>query len=364
MNRKLPPNLYARQYRTRGGYRQTIYYIRFIDWKGIRRFFPAGESLLSAKVELDRLKALNRSRHDFDADKRSPALSLFPWADRYLKANSRNSKTLERYTFACNRLKAGLGDVPLADISHGRLLEYRQERRESVTDATINREMQSLRSILRMAYHDGALPKLPKIPFEQEFNERSRVATDIEYRKILAELGPDDRDFAEIVREMGFRPAEVLEVTPADLRPNKTVDMERIRKKRGIKRTLPLSPRAWSILSRRAKDKGPTDRLFPFSRHQARTAFDRACKKLGIQGLWLYDLKATFYTEKLRQGWPEKVIQQFTGHRSQAAARRYARPTEEHLRDFMQPKRRQTDPKSHHGDTKHLRVVKRRDATG
>ncbi|HEY2989980.1 MAG TPA: tyrosine-type recombinase/integrase, partial [Candidatus Binatia bacterium] len=162
----------------------------------------------------------------------------------------------------------------------------------------------------------------------------------------LKELSVDERDFTEMIREMGFRLKDIAAITPADvIFESRAIDMRRIRSKRGHKRPLPLSPRAWSILSRRARGKGKTARLFPFTRSHVRHAFQRACARLGIRDLWLYDLKSTFVTEKFREGWPEKIIQEFTGNKTPGTFRRYQRPTDDDLRRFIGAKRRRSGNK-------------------
>lgn len=54
-----------------------------------------------------------------------------------------------------------------------------------------------------------------------------------------------------------------------------------------------------------------------------------------LQRLWAHDLRATFVTEKERQGWPRKLIREFSGHRSEIIFNRYSRPTLDDLRAFI-----------------------------
>jgi len=337
-NRKLPPNLYQRQYKTRGGYKRTLYHAQFTDWTHKRRFFPLGDDYAEALDRYHELMGQNRRKHDFDAVTVAPPLALFTWIDKLLAIKA-GKPIAERHAHSAKRLKAFFGDCALTDIMNSRMLEYRAQRKASV--ATVNRELALLRSIFNLAKADNAIGAIPAIPFEEEHNERVRTASDIEYRKILRALKPDDRDFAEIIREMGFRPKDIHAITPADIDfANEAINMKRIRSKFGHKRPLPLSARAWAILSRRSNGLDPHALLFPFSRHRIRTAFMRTAKALGINDLWLYDLKATFATEKQRLGWPDKIIMEFLGHKTAKAFSRYTRPTIEDLRAFIRPPKR------------------------
>lgn len=336
MNAKRPPNLYQRQYLTRGRYKRTLYYARFYDWKHVRRVFPLGPDFNEAKDRLAEYLRLNRQRHDFDKPDKPDTLAA--WIDKLI-ALKQGSPIAERHGYSAKRLKAFFKDRRLGEVTHAAMLEYRRQRKAVASVATINRELALLKSVLILAKHEGALPELPVIPFEEEHNDRVRTASDIEYRRVLKMLRQGDRDFAEIIREMGFRPKDVHAITPADLdMRNKAIDMGRIRSKHGHKRPLPLSPRAWAILSRRARTKTPHELLFPFTRHRIRTAWKRACDRLGIRDLWLYDLRATFVTAKLREGWPVKFVREFSGHRTNTIER-YVRPTMEDLKAFIAPDR-------------------------
>lgn len=344
MNRKLPPNLYQRQYRTRGGYKRTLYHAQFTDWTHKRRFFPLGDDYAQALDRYHELMRQNRRKHDFDTVIVAPSLALFTWIDKILAIREGRPVT-ERHGYSIKHLKRLFPENPLlTDLTNGRMLLYRTKRRtEGAAIATINREVDVLKIALLQAKADGAIEKVPEIPREKENNERVRTASDIEYKRVLRALKPDDRDFAEMIREMGFRPKDIHAITPADIDfPNQAIRMDRIRSKFGHKRPLPLSARAWAILSRRSKGLDKHALLFPFSRHRIRTAFDRAAKGVGITDLWLYDLKATFCTEKLRDRWPREVIMEFTGHKTESAFRRYVRPTAEDLRAYIRPQKGRT----------------------
>lgn len=337
-NRKLPPNLYERKYTTRGGYKRSLFYPRFKSWDGKRRTFPGIEDFKDACRELARLKDLDRQHHDFDKRETAEptALTLFGWLDRVLALKA-HKPVGERHRYSAAHLKGFFADEPPEQITNLKMLEYRGHRtREGASVATVNRELELMKLTLNIIKADGKLQAAPDVPMEKEHNERLRIATDIEYRRILAKLNPDNRDFCIIIREMGFRFKDIFRITPADLDfENRGIHMERIRSKHGRKRSLPASPNVWGILSRRAEGKQSNQRLFQFTRGQATKAFERACAQLKIHGLWLYDLKATFISEKLREGWSHKTIQEFTGHRSLAAFGRYDRPSDDDLRKFI-----------------------------
>lgn len=333
MNRRLPPNLYERKYMTKGGYVRTLWYPRFKDWRGKRRTFSGIPDFNRAKAELARLMALNDKGHDFDAPKPKHQ-RLDASIDTFLELKSAK-KSIARDRQTAVRLKTFFGNCQIHDIGTSRMLSYRKSR-AGLTIATVNRELAFLRSILRLAHQDGALETLPHIPIEAEHNDRVRTASDQEYMAILKKLEPEIRDVVEVLWETGFRLGEVLKLAPIDLyEREKAIHIRRVREKGGLMSMLPMSARAWTILSMRAKGKAATAKLFEPTRYMVRWHFRAACMKLGITELWVHDLRATFATKKERQGWPRKSIREFTGHRTDYAFNRYSRPTIDDLRRFI-----------------------------
>ena len=332
---KLPPGLSARTYTTQGGYKRTLYIVRLTDRFGRRHKFSVGPDLEFAKEEARRLQLLRAKGHDFTA----PALpepKLFPWADHWLVLNA-EKKSRDKDRRSVKRLKEFFMEDPqLEEIVSSRTKAYRNHRRGQVGDSTINRELACLRSILLLAHKDGVLARMPAIVFEVEYNQRERTATEEEYQSILTKLSGESRDVVEVLWEMGFRVSEVLEIQVGDLDlAQGVIDMARLRKKRGIRTQVPLSPRALEILSEKAKGKKTDQAVFRVDRDFTTRRFQRACQDLGITGLWLHDLRASFVTRKMREGRDRELIKMFTGHRTDHAFRRYSRPTLEDLKQVV-----------------------------
>lgn len=69
MRTRLPRFVYRQRYKVRGGYVRTLYYVRFVDWKGKKRVFPAGDSIRLVMEIRDDLLKKNLRKYDFDSDK-------------------------------------------------------------------------------------------------------------------------------------------------------------------------------------------------------------------------------------------------------------------------------------------------------
>ena len=114
--------------------------------------------------------------------------------------------------------------------------------------------------------------------------------------------------------------------------------------KTGEGRLIPISPRLKAMLKRMLEREKVgkvvelTERVFlfkrkPFARFDR--AFKTACKKVGIQGLWGHDLRASFATRKISEGFDRDWVKMITGHRTDHVFRRYNRPSPEALRSVV-----------------------------
>lgn len=54
-----------------------------------------------------------------------------------------------------------------------------------------------------------------------------------------------------------------------------------------------------------------------------KTAWNAACKRARLEGLWFHDIRHTFVTRKVREGWDYKRIMAITGHRAFEVFQRY-----------------------------------------
>ena len=66
-----------------------------------------------------------------------------------------------------------------------------------------------------------------------------------------------------------------------------------------------------------------------------KTAFNAACRRAGLQGVWFHDLRHTFVTRKVREGWDYKRIMAITGHKTFAVFQRYNNPSEDDIKEVV-----------------------------
>lgn len=111
------------------------------------------------------------------------------------------------------------------------------------------------------------------------------------------------------------------------------------------KRPIPISPILRETLEeiRREQREGkvaPIDsRVFtwggrPISEGWKR-AWTTACQKAGLENLCFHDLRHTFVTRKVKEGWDYKRLMAITGHKTFAVFQKYNNPTEEDLKEVV-----------------------------
>jgi integrase len=63
-----------------------------------------------------------------------------------------------------------------------------------------------------------------------------------------------------------------------------------------------------------------------------RSMWERACKRAGIEGLWIHDLRRSFVSNATSRGVPAKVVMRMSGHTTEAVFRRYNIATDEDMK--------------------------------
>src|SRR3990167_3601566 len=196
MRRKLPRFVYRQTYKIKGGYVRTLYYVRFKDWKGKKRVFPAGDEPELVKGIRDELLKKNYSRYDFDQPERV-GLTFAQWADKFLTL-MREKKSVSRMRQHCGHLASFFGPLLLTEIKKTKILEYQALRLAApviryrkatghiVQVSTVNRELACLRQMLNIAAEDGLIEAVPTIKLDSEkHRRRERTLDDVEWRALL-----------------------------------------------------------------------------------------------------------------------------------------------------------------------------------
>lgn len=155
--KRIEKHLYERRYQTTTGEWSRTYYIRLKDWKGVRRVWPAGNNLKTARAKRAEYEHRTAIKEDFDKDK-AQGMTFARWTDIYLDKYAAEKRSWKRDALSCRNLKDFFGSLLLPQITRRHVEEYKQIRRESTTnraaprsEASINRELACLKHLPKLA---------------------------------------------------------------------------------------------------------------------------------------------------------------------------------------------------------------------
>jgi integrase len=298
-----------------------------------------------------------------DQRKAAPGgLTLAQAAERYLAAKARK-RSLFRDRAFLEHFKAEFGvNTPLSEITASRISEYRDRRLGATTTrykdaegqpralsaATINRPLQVLRSLLRLARDEWeALPKVPRIRFEKEPQGRIRwLEPDEEHRLLAAcetSTRPDLHKIATVALETGLRKGEVMGLTwervdfsrgVIRLEHTKSGRRREVPMRQAVYDTLaPLRALAAEVLpTEEEADRrtGPRGRVWP---HRfPRRAWGQALERAGLEDFHFHDCRHHFASWFVMRRGSLQALKEILGHATLAMTMRYAHLAPEHLR--------------------------------
>lgn len=252
---------------------------------------------------------------------------------RDLKEYARRVKHLDRF-FAGRRV-GGIGQ-PVVDAyivhRHG----------EGAVGATIRRELSTLTKVLRLAYENGKLVRLPILHKPKEGPPREGFFERDQYEAVRRRLAPDLQVAVAIAYTFGWRTqSEVLtlERRQLDLEAG-TLRLEPGTTKNDEGRLVYLTPELRALLAAQVERIRAVERktgriipyLFPYlsgphrlgrRRRDFRKAWATACRDSGVPGMHRHDFRRTAVRNMVNRGVPERVAMKVTGHKTRAVFDRY-----------------------------------------
>lgn len=292
---------------------------------------------------------------------RAQAVTFREWAETYLGLEQVRKLT----TYADRKLKVShlaefFGDRPLASITPDDVAVYRSQRvgysrticgnckkplGKAVcpacgwnrTDSSFSVSMQTINHDHTALTHMFNVARSPRFKLIQDNpashvekpdpkNERDRIASAEEWAKLNATAAPHLLRLLTIAYAVGPRRGELLKLEWPD------VDMRRreftLRKTKNREtRVVPMTPDVHAAFSELWKERRlDTNRVFLYKGRpwkNPRTAFAAACRRAGITGLRLHDLRHTASTNLRRAGVDTMTAMKIVGHKSEQMHRRY-----------------------------------------
>lgn len=252
------------------------------------------------------------------------------------------SRNLEEAGARFLHLEAHFTSRRLAAIGPADATTYARRRQEKgASNGTINRELAILNRMLRLAYENGKLLRLPIIRQLEEAPPRQGFFEREQYEAVRRHLPQDLQVAVSIAHTFGWRmQSEVLtlELRQVDLGAA-TIRLDPGQTKNDEGRLVYLTPELRGIL------KAQVDRVFELMHRTGRIiphlfphlsgrfmgqrirdfrkAWKAACKAAGCQGMLRHDLRRTAVRNMVNRGVPERVAMKVTGHKTRAVFDRY-----------------------------------------
>ncbi len=259
------------------------------------------------------------------------------------KAKGSKHKSVDTDLPRLRLLTEMLGRPPLPHITTSLLHQVRGELLDAGrSEATCNRYMALVSSILHYAHELEWIPAVPKIPKGREDNARIRWITREQADRLVAELPPHLALMAEFTLQTGLRRANVtgLMWSAVDLgRRMATVDPEDAKAGRAI--GVPLNDKAVKILREARSQNGhSSDYVFLYNgepvKRTGTAAWHKACTRAGIENFHWHDLRHTWASWHVMAGTPLHSLQKLGSWRSYDMVLRYAHLSHEHVAEHAQ----------------------------
>jgi integrase len=280
---------------------------------------------------------------------RSEKVTVAALLDELLADYEVNGKSVEWARYVDKHLRPVFGQMKATAVGTAAIAQYIAERRRnSIANATINREL----SLLRRAFHLGKdadpplVSRVPRIPKLEENNVRKGFFDHSHFVALRSELPEHLRPVITFAYYTGCRKGEILGLRwlQVDL-SNRVVRLEPGETKNDEARTIPLMGELYHMLVLQNQKR---DQLWPackwvFCRHGKRilnfyAAWEQASKRAGLvddsgdPARLFHDLRRTGIRNLIRAGVPERVAMAISGHKTRSVLDRYNIVDERDLR--------------------------------
>lgn len=314
-----------------------------------------GTTRCASKRDAQRVEA-DKRREVVLGETRTPTCTLEQacddWQEHVGKHLAGKATTLYQLGF----LIAGFGaDTMLQDITFRNVQDYAARRRATVSNASVNREMQLLRRVIRWTKPRGF--EVPDLNFGKlmltEPKERVRELSADEEARLMEALPDNLKPLVQFALLSGKRRTEIITLRWADV--DLAGQRATVTVKGGSRQTFPLSPNLMAIIKAQPKvcpqvftyecqRRAPkrADRAhrqvgerYPFSKQGWVRQWRAALKAAGIEDYRFHDNRHTAATRNLRSSGNLKAVSKMLGHGDVATTAKYAHAMEDDVRAMM-----------------------------
>lgn len=322
-----------RIYKRKRGKRQ-IWYIDYLVEDGRRIRKKIGTSKKKAEEVLRELKieALKRELGfapeptNVEEKKR---LTLEEFAQDYLKYSQTNKTSrysqLERTILKKNVIPFLKGrDVGYLDeVKTSHIEDYKVERAEKISNASVNRELACVKAMYNTAIRLGYVIENPvkKVKMLKEPPGRVRYLTKEEIKRLLDNCVPHLKPIVITALNTGMRKGEIFGLKWQDIDfSNKRIIVQN--SKNNEKRIIPMNEAVKKSLRDVYKEYSQNEKVFNIK--DCKRSFKTALRKACIEDFRFHDLRHTFASHLAMSGANLRTIQTLMGHKDITMTIRYS----------------------------------------
>jgi len=234
----------------------------------------------------------------------------------------------------------------LSEIKPQDIDDYKKIRLNEVSQATINRELEVLRSMFNLADRWNKFFGKNPVSISGLFklnNNKERILKSYEEEKLLDSCNSYLRNIIICALNTGMRKGEIISLKwdNIDLN-NNVITLEHINTKSNKTRRIPINSTMRKMFLELRLQRDGNDYVFfnsdrrPYTRQDSlNRVFYKALEKANIKGLRFHDLRHTCATRMIEHGANIVAVSRILGHASLDMTMRYAHP-EESLKDAVE----------------------------
>src|SRR5579885_1176653 len=238
-------------------------------------------------------------------------------------------RSVDSVRLSIRHLREFFGLYRAIDITPDRISAYvRARQEEDAANGSINRELAALKRAFTLATRAGKLNSAPYIRLLEENNSRCGFLDHGSFLALRDGLPAHLKDPVTFLYLSGWRVSEMrtLEWRDVDLSGRELCLRPEVSKNKDG-RPLPLRGELLEIIQR-AHDKRRPECPYVFHDDgqpigDFRKAWNTACKKAGLSGIIVHDLRRTAVRNMVRAGIPERVAMALSGHKTRRVFDRY-----------------------------------------
>lgn len=327
--------------------RGKVWWINYTLPDGTHRYESSGTSnkQLAKKLQDMRRGAIAEGRLRLP---RSNPPFLEPYSDGFLET-IKDPKTKARYLSSVRNLVSYFGRIKLSQITSEGIEGFKQARLEqTVTPATINRDLAVLRRMLKLATLQRLISYNPmdEVEFLEERKQRRQpqILTFEEERRLLEVASPQIGLLVVLIVETGLRVGkEVFPLEWKDVDILSKVVTVRVSKTVAGRRSVPLSEYCKGEVIKWRELVGPDFSRYVFPNLKNPSAHVKSVKKgwattlklAGIDFFPIYNLRATFASRLSAAGEADLFVAQMMGHSTPSILQTYAKVIDEYRRNAI-----------------------------